>query len=119
MTNCLTCHKQCESKDLDENYECEICQAKFYNKMLFISKRGSKFKQNQTYAHEVAEGCVEDILIDATNYYKIRFPSKQKLVNYLRKKYEIRLTPHVLDLLTHDTNLRKYGLKWKYKEKSQ
>ena len=114
---CLTCNSECREIELDCNYECAICQAKFNYKMFAkIASNKGKTKKEKSFVSDIPMHLREDILIDATNLYKKKYPSKKELVKYLNRTYHTSMTSTVFDMLASDANLRKYGLTWKYKK---
>lgn len=117
MAKCINNTKNCIDSSLNEFFECAYCDAQFYNKMMTLRKLETPSqKEAKNYLTNIPVEYIEDILIDSTNLYKVKYKTQKELAKFLSRKYEVKLTAFLVKQLASDSNLRKYGLKWKYKE---
>lgn len=117
---CIRNTKDCIEGELDEIYYCEICQAKFVNKMRSISESNNQTPhENKRLLNSIPFELREEILVDAVNKYRISIKSKDELRKHLIEKYKYPLPVATFNDLTSDLNLKKYNLKWKYKEEKK
>ena len=115
-TTCLECGKECRTYELDVNSECWMCQAKFENKMKKVQKDTDYKNRNKSssYFSQIPIKCREAIMHDVVNLYKVKIKNRKLLIEYVNKKYNVRITDNIFSRMTSPQNLRDMGLSWKF-----